>query len=63
MDLFNVIHTHPIGTKLKFLENSEVKEINGYEWVNDTCNLIFKDGTKLNMEWIGACKLDKNCLP
>ncbi len=46
MNLFNIIYTHPIGTQVK-LPNNEAKEISGYEWLNNTCNLIFSDGTKV----------------
>lgn len=49
MNLFNIIHTHPVGTRLRFLDNNEIKEIAGYEWIHNTCNIIFSDGVKLNI--------------
>ena len=53
MNLFNIIYTHPIGTQVK-LPNNEAKEISGYEWLNNTCNLIFSDGTKVKYASVKA---------
>ena len=54
MNVFSVIAVYPIGTKVRIKDDDPgiIHEVNGYEWFGDAGNIIFRDGTKLNMRRI-----------
>ena len=45
---------YPIGTKMRIRDDDPgiIHEVYGYEWFGDSGNIIFRDGTKLNMRRI-----------
>lgn len=51
INLFKIIDKLPIGTKLHLKDDDigVIHEVHGYELFADHTNIIFKDGTKLNM--------------
>lgn len=49
VNLFCYIYNCPIGTKLRLKEDPSEHEVSGYEWFNKGGNIIFKDGSKLDM--------------
>ena len=54
MNVFGIIAVYPIGTKVRIADDDPgtIHEVYGYEWFGDAGNIIFRDGTKLNMRWI-----------
>lgn len=50
-DVFSVSALYPIGTKIRLADDDPgtIHEVYGYEWFEDSGNIIFRDGTKLNM--------------
>lgn len=52
MNLYNIMTRCPIGATLSLSDDDPgtVREVHGYEWFGGTGNIIFKDGSKLNME-------------
>lgn len=54
MNVFAIIAVYPIGTKMRIKDDDPgiIHEVHGYEWIRDTFNIIFRDGTKLNMRRI-----------
>ena len=50
----SVMAVYPIGTKVRIKEDDPgtIHEVYGYEWFGDAGNIIFRDGTKLNMRRI-----------
>ena len=50
MNIFSIIYTYPIGTKVRLADDSpgEIREVYGYEWIGEQASIIFRDGTKLN---------------
>ena len=54
MNVFRIMAVYPIGTKMriKYDDPGVIYEVYGYEWIRDTFNIIFRDGTKLNMSRI-----------
>ena len=51
MNVFGIIAVYPIGTKMRIKDDDPgtIREVYGYEWLNNTGSIIFRDGTKLNM--------------
>ena len=54
MNVFSVIAVYPICTKVRIKDDDPriIHEVYGYEWLGDAGNIIFRDGTKLNMRRI-----------
>ena len=54
MNVFSVIAVYPIGTPPRTKDDDPgiTHEAYGYEWFGDAGNIIFRDGTKLNMRRI-----------
>ena len=54
MNVFGIIAVYPIGTKVRIADDDPgtIHEVYGYEWFGDDGNIIFRDGTKLNMRRI-----------
>ena len=54
LNVFAIIAIYPIGTKMRIKDDDPgiIHEVHGYEWIRDTFNIIFRDGTKLNMSRI-----------
>ena len=54
MNVFNISAVYPPGTKLRIKDDDPgiIHEVYGYEWFGDAGNIIFLDGTKLNMRRI-----------
>jgi len=50
--LYNISYDLPIGAKVHLKDEAAevVHEVQGYEWYQETGNVIFKDGAKLNMD-------------
>ena len=54
MNVFSIMAVYPIGTKVRIKDDDPgiIHEVFGYEWFADSANIIFLDGTKLNMRRI-----------
>lgn len=54
MNVFSIMALYPIGTKMRIKDDDPgiIHEVFGYEWFADSANIIFRDGTKLNMRRI-----------
>ena len=54
MNVFGITAVYPIGTKVRIADDDPgtIHEVYGYEWFGDSGNIIFRDGTKLNMRRI-----------
>jgi len=52
MKLIRVIHDYPIGTEVHLTDDypGVYRKIHGYEWFGKTGNIVFFDGTKLDMD-------------
>lgn len=51
MNVFRIMAVYPIGTIVRVKDDypGNTHEVYGYEWFGDSGNIIFRDGTKLNM--------------
>lgn len=51
LSIFEIMEHYPIGTKMRIKDDDPgiIHEVFGYEWFADSANIIFRDGTKLNM--------------
>lgn len=51
MHVQKILALYPIGTKFRLTDDDPgtIHEVYGYEWFEDSGNIIFQDGTKLNM--------------
>ena len=51
LNVLGIMDVHPIGTKMRLKDDDPgiIREVYGYEWIADSANIIFRDGTRLNM--------------
>ena len=54
MNVYSIPEKYPIGTKMRIKDDDPgiIHEVHECEWIRDTFNIIFRDGTKLNMSRI-----------
>ena len=51
MNIYSIMARYPIGTMVRLSDDdpNTIRQVHGYEWFANHANIIFKDGSKLNV--------------